>query len=116
MNPSKRLSLVFWKTLPAILLLSLVTGCIVVQSQYGPPTGLFFQRTTMNHAFPKGTDLGSRVGTACVQSYAWLYSNGEAGVRAAAAEGGITTIRAVDYSILRYFIFYEETCTIVYGD
>lgn len=108
------------KSLTNILILliamSLLTGCLVFPSHYGASPGLIYQNTTLNHVFPKGTDLGSRVGTSCVTGYAGLWSTGDAGVRAAAAEGGITTIRAVDYSIESYGMLYIRNCSIAYGD
>lgn len=94
----------------------LLNSCLITQTGYSAPPGFIYQETTINHVFPKSTDLGSRMGTSCIQSYLGLWSTGDAGIRASAAEGGITTIRAVDYKIHNVFFFYMQTCTIVYGE
>lgn len=99
-----------------IILLIITISCSVGQVGYGAPPGLLYQDITLNHEFPRKSDLGSRLGSSCVESYAGLWSHGDAGIRAAAAEGGITTIHAVDYRIRNIFFIYMSTCTIVYGD
>ena len=60
--------------------------------------------------------LGSKVGRASVKSYAFgLYSSGDMSI--AAANGGIKTIRHVDYEYTNIFFFaYQEMTMIVYGD
>ncbi len=63
------------------------------------------------------TVLGEKVGHAKSRSVLWLFAWGDAGTRAAAEDGGITTINHLDvayYSIL--FGLYSERETIAYGD
>ena len=106
-----------WKYILLLVLTAIsANACALTQTAYGAPVGVFYQDTTINHVFPKSTDLGSRSGTACIKSYMGVYSKGDAGISAAAASGGITTIRAVDYKIQNIFFFYMKTCTIAYGD
>lgn len=62
--------------------------------------------------------LGSKVGKASVRSYAFgLYSAGDMSIATAASNGGIKTIRHVDYEYTNAFFFaYQEMTMIVYGD
>lgn len=63
------------------------------------------------------TRLGSKIGRSKTQSLFYLVAWGDAGVHAAAKEGGITHITHLDrryYSIL--FGLYAENETIAYGD
>jgi hypothetical protein len=62
--------------------------------------------------------LGTKVGRASVKAYAFgLYSAGDMSVATAAANGGIKTIRHMDYEYTNAFFFaYQEMTTIVYGD
>lgn len=63
------------------------------------------------------TTLGAKTGEAQVQSVLWLFAWGDAGTKAAAANGNITTINHADqrvFSIL-WGLFSRQT-TVVYGD
>ncbi len=64
------------------------------------------------------TTLGDKVGRAEWQSVLGLVAWGDAGTKAAAADGGISTIRHADQEVfaLGYGLFYMRTTTIVYGD
>jgi hypothetical protein len=63
------------------------------------------------------TELGSKVGTASNYSVLWLVAWGDAGVKKAAENGGITVINHMDMGIESYFFgFYVRRDTIVYGD
>jgi hypothetical protein len=64
------------------------------------------------------TTLGTKVGRSTVRCYAFgLYSSGDMSVATAAANGGIKTIRHMDYEYVNAFFFaYQEMTTIVYGD
>jgi hypothetical protein len=63
------------------------------------------------------TVLGSKIGRSHTQSVLWLFAWGNGGSKAAADEGGITTITHAD---LEYFIvlfgLYTRITTVVYGD
>lgn len=83
----------------------------------GAPSGIIFQHTIEHKDSPGVSTIGSRTGLACNVSYFGLISTGDAGIRAAAASGGITTVRAVDYSKYRILgIIFQRTCTIAHGD
>jgi hypothetical protein len=63
------------------------------------------------------TELGNKVGVASNYSILWLFAWGDAGVKQAAENGGITTIQHMDMGIESYvFGAYIRRDTIVYGD
>ncbi len=63
------------------------------------------------------TTLGTREGESTSRSILGLVSWGDAGTKAAAENGGITTVRHLDREILVILGFvYAETTTIAYGD
>jgi hypothetical protein len=63
------------------------------------------------------TPLGSKVGRASVQSVLWGVAWGDAGIQAAARNGGLETIHHADQEI---FVVlggaYARLTTVVYGD
>jgi TRL-like protein family len=63
------------------------------------------------------TTLGNKVGESTARSILWLVAWGDAGTAAAAANGGLTTLRQMDAEVLVVlFGLYTEETTIVYGD
>ncbi len=88
----------------SIVLFSLLSGCFVKTKL---PLDRDLDRTV----------LGSKVGRASVESYVWAVALGDAGIQAAARNGGIQTIQHADQE---YFIvlggLYARLTTIVYGD
>lgn len=63
------------------------------------------------------TTLGKKVGRASNHSVLWLVSWGDAGVAAAAKNGGLTTVNHMDVEIRNIlFGLYTKETTIVYGD
>lgn len=74
-----------------------------------------------------GTRLGRKTGTAMVRSVrdpiftqqaliTWGETPQDAAIHTAAMNGGITTIRHVDYELLSVLSIYSELTVIVYGD
>ena len=63
------------------------------------------------------TQLGAKVGESSFESILWLVAWGDAGTQAAAADGGIETIKHADQQVLiiLFGVYYKHT-TIVYGD
>jgi hypothetical protein len=63
------------------------------------------------------TKLGAKTGTSHAQQILWLVAWGDASTKAAAANGGITTINHADQEIFNvlWFVYTKQT-TIVYGD
>ena len=110
------------KKLCVVLLLSVVvmgfSGCIgsaPVEAMKSPITADWKAPLNTNL---KDVTLGSKIGKASVKCYAFgLVSSGDMSIQAAAANGGIKTIRHVDYGYTNAFFFaYQELTTIVYGD
>jgi hypothetical protein len=108
---------------PIILLSAIIPGLISScaafdnQNAYTPPAGYIYQNSTMNVMMTPGSEIGSRTGEACAESYLGLFSTGEAGIKQAAAAGAILNVKAIDYRIVRFFgIGYVKVCTIAYGD
>jgi len=88
-----------------IALALLLPGCVF--GSFGHPLDTDLHETT----------LGSKTGEASYQSVLWLIAWGDAGSRAAAADGGITTLRHMDqHTMYVLFGLYAKQTTIVYGD
>jgi len=63
------------------------------------------------------TVLGSKVGKSHTRSVLWLFAWGDGGTRAAAENGGITTITHADFEYyIVLFGIYTRVSTVVYGD
>jgi hypothetical protein len=62
-------------------------------------------------------DFGSKVGRATNKTYLGLVSLGDISIKKAARNGGIKTVKHVDYAYENAGLFmYQETTIIVYGD
>jgi hypothetical protein len=63
------------------------------------------------------TELGAKTGRASVYIVAWLFAWGDAGVAAAANNGGLKVVNHLDVE-RRIFLFglFTEITTIAYGD
>lgn len=99
------------------VLLAFANACRMAAPENAPPVSAVYQDVTVHGSMPAAGNLGARRGESCLFSFAGVYASGDAGVRAAAAAGGITVIKAIDYryrSVL--WIAYEERCTVAYGD
>ncbi len=86
-------------------------------------TSLLFQGCAYSHIQgPLDTNfdntvLGSKVGKSHTRSVLWLVAWGDGGTKAAAEEGGITTITHADFEYYIYFFgIYTRTTTVVYGE
>ncbi|MCB1157991.1 MAG: TRL-like family protein [Leptospiraceae bacterium] len=85
---------------------------------YGAPSGSIMQNTTLNLTkMETETPVGAKSGEACATGYLGIVSFGDAGIKAAAAKGGITKVYSIDYkndNLLGSVV--QSTCTIVHGD
>lgn len=87
------------------LLLSALSGCVYSNARVPLDTDLW------------KTELGSKVGIASNYSVLWLVAWGDAGVKKAAEDGGISVVNHMDMGIESYlFGLYMRRDTIVYGD
>ena len=84
--------------------LMLCTGCVFTNISVPLDTDL------------QETDLGDKTGESYYQSVLWLVAWGDAGMQAAAEQGGITTLKHADKQILSVLLgLYRRETTIVYG-
>ncbi len=61
------------------------------------------------------TVIGPKTGRACETSILGLFTFGNSGYKAAAANGGISQIEGSDYSSKAILGLWAEHCTLVYG-
>ena len=94
-----------WFNLPLLLSFALAPGC------------LYTHVTTTLDEDLQETSLGSKRGESSSSGYGWLVWVGDAGMQAAAENGGITVLRHADRKRLAvlFGLYFKET-TIVYGD
>ena len=89
-----------------------VTGCMIVDT---PVMGVLGSRVRWGE-FAQGDDKpGQKEGKACMQTLLGLLAQGDASVRAAKANGGITEVSVVDHSARNFLNLVGEYCTIVRG-
>ena len=96
-----------WKILVLASLIGLlvVSGCAYVDVK--SPLDVDLEATT----------LGEKKGVAEARSVLWLFAWGDASYAAAAADGGITTLRHADQEIFNVlFGLYTRWRVVVYGD
>ena len=105
------------KVLAIGLALGVAAAIACSPNGYIAPSGSIIQTTTLNKEISDSAPVGGKTGEACVGGLLGILSEGDAGVKAAAAAGGITTVRVVDYkndNLLGTLL--ANTCTIVHGD
>lgn len=87
-----------------------LAGCLPV---YSPAIGLLV--TDVSGPIHSNGAVGSKRGEACAQALLMLVASGDASIKAAAANGGITRIDSVETHSKSYLGFYATFCTIVRG-
>lgn len=87
-------------------------GCVA--APVVPPIGVIYSNFQAPLA-PKG-EAGSKRGTATVTAILGLVSWGDGSVRQAAANGGITEVKLVDYEFKNVVGVYQRYTTVAYGD
>lgn len=89
-----------------------VSGCMIVET---PVMGVLGSRVRWGE-FAQGDDKpGQKEGKACMDTILGLLARGDASVRAAKANGGITEVSVVDHSARNFLNIVGEYCTIVRG-
>ncbi|TGL12514.1 TRL domain-containing protein [Leptospira meyeri] len=102
------------KVLGILIIAGFFANCSV---QYTTPPGYLFQNITMNKDVSTGNDIGTKTGTACTHGVLSIFYVGDGGIGAAAEQGGIKVVKAVDYSRLSLLtLLYSRVCTIARGD
>lgn len=102
--------------IPLLSLALFATGCAMSEAPVIPPLALIQSYTAPLDIDHDQSQLGSKQGSAVQKSILGVVSWGDAGTRAAAQNGGITTIRSADYAFYTVFGVYSTYTTIVYGD
>jgi len=80
------------------------------------PLGSFYTEIKSPAAAASGPVTYSKVGTASSTSILAIVATGDASIKTAAANGGIKTIKYVDYDAINYLGIYGKYTTTVYGD
>ncbi len=98
-----------WKSIAvgslAATLVFVASGCMYMHVQMPMDTNF------------DNTQLGVKEGRSHSYSVLWLFAWGDAGTKAAAAQGNISTIRHADTEVkLVLFGLYTRSTTVVYGD
>ena len=95
-----------------------ITGCAgFMRAPVVPPLAFVYTNTSapLDVDMDK-TTLGSKKGTATVSNVLGLVAFGNASVRAAAQDGGISQINHVDYDFLNVLGVFSRFTTVVYGE
>jgi hypothetical protein len=88
-----------------------LTGCML--SVYSPAIGLLY--TEVYGPIDAGATVGNKEGMSCAQSVLGLVATGDASIKEAARDGGITKIASVDHLSKSILGIIGEFCTIVRG-
>ena len=94
----------------AALSLVLFSGCVPV---YTPAIGILL--TDVYGPIDSNGRVGKKEGRACAQSILMLVATGDASIKAAAANGGITKIDSIDHYSRNILGVIADFCTIVRG-
>jgi len=91
-----------------------LNGCMIVDS---PIKGVLGTEVIWGDVAGKTTNIGTqKQGKACAESILGLLAHGDASVRAAKENGGITEVSSVDHSARNFLNIVGEWCTLVRGD
>lgn len=99
--------------------LALIAGLVVglggcIGAPVVPPLGIVY--TDIDAPLTLAGDTGTRRGESTVTAWLGLFSTGDGGVKAAAANGGITQVKRVDYEYYNLIGIYQRYKTVAYGD
>lgn len=99
----------------ALAAAGMLTGCMAVG--YGgvgaPAMGALYAE--YYGPISAGEKVGTKEGTACIQSILGLIATGDASIKEAARDGGISKIDSVDHYTRNILGILGEFCTIVRG-
>ena len=94
-----------------------LTGCAGMVAPLVPPPAFVFTSITAPLDLDyDNTPVPSKKGTASTINVLYLVAVGDASARAAAEDGGITTIQNADYELLSVLGVFSKYTTIVYGE
>ena len=91
-------------------------GCMIVESPIRGVVGTEVIWGDVATGKPGSPTLGAqKEGKACAESILGLMARGDASVRAAKENGGITEVTGIDHSARNFFGIVGEWCTLVRG-
>jgi hypothetical protein len=91
-------------------------GCMIVEAPIRGVVGTKVTWGDMATGKPSSPNVGAeKEGKACAESILGLMARGDAGVRAAKANGKITEVTNIEHSARNFFGIVGEWCTIVRG-
>jgi hypothetical protein len=93
-----------------------LVGCGVVAPVVPPIAAVYTSVNAPLDTDLQDTKLGPKKGEASCMSILGLVAVGDASIREAAKNGGITTIQSADYNYVNVLGVYQEFTTIVYGE
>ncbi len=99
-------------TLAALLLMTLMTGCIAVAT---PAIGVLYTGVKWGGE-PTDNSGSSKMGTSDAMSIMGLVAVGDASIETAAKKAGISKIHHVDYETMNILGFYGKLTIKVYGE
>ena len=102
--------------LALLIVVPFAGGCVMGNAPVIPPAALVQSYKAPLDIDYQDTQLGAKRGTSTSQAVLGIVAWGDASTRAAAEQGGITTIRGADYEFYTVFGVYSTYTTIVYGD
>lgn len=92
-----------------------LSGCMIVDSPIKGVLGTEVLWGDIATGEPGSASPTSKEGKACAESILGLLARGDASVRAAKENGGITEVTSVDHSARNFLNIVGEWCTIVKG-
>jgi len=102
----------------ALIAVAALTSAMILVACAHPPShipGFITLNVTEMDSLGNGK-IGPKTGKACTTSILGWITEGDSGIKAAAANGGITQVTSVDYSSSSFLGITGEHCTIVYGN
>ncbi len=98
----------------SVMSIVMLMGCLV--APVVPPRGGLYSNTNAPLDIDvDNTKVTGKRGEASSYCILGLVSYGDASIKAAADNGGITTVEHADYKFLNVLFFYQKFTTVVYG-
>ncbi len=92
-----------------------LTGCMGLSGSLY--TDVINNATLINKDTSQKDGVGAKTGEACAFSVLGLVAMGDAGIKAAATQGGINNVKSMDMRNMAILgSVYAKHCTVVYGD
>ncbi|WP_411823609.1 TRL domain-containing protein [Leptospira sp. 'Mane'] len=101
-----------------VLFGAMTFNCASAGGDYTISSGSLFSSVTLNKDISTAAELNTKTGEACAMSFLSLIAVGDASAKAAAVQGNIKVVKAVDYSTTNfiYGLVFRSLCTIVRGE